>query len=1694
MLLYQQQQNNATMKKYYLLIIIFLSLLGWNNNTIAQPYCNQAQGTAGFPSNVPCQTAVCGYDSWCCNTSWDGVCASEAALDAACGSCLAPPTNDLCANAITIGCGSVTFGYTLNGTNADAPAFCSTFLNTAPGVWYHFTGTGDQIEVSTCSAGTDYDTKIGVFSGSCGALTCVAGNDDDGSCTIGAGAVSSNVIFCSQFGVEYYIYVTGYSTYSGRFELSLNCTPFAAIVTCPADVLQNNDAGLCGAFITVPVPVAGVDYQNAVSFTNNITSDDTASGYYPVGTTSLIWTAASFCANPTCTQTITIQDTEPPVINNCPSDILVTSAPGTCGAVITFEPPRPDSLIADQSQLLTNTSMASFTQMDLAQSFIPAQNVICGAGLYSLSGGAGPADITISLYDNLPNAGGNLLASGTDYGVATGGNASVAWPSTPVVIGNTYYLVFTSSDGSWMIDGSTSDPYPFGNLFANTGYVPFPTYDFPFETFSCAAADMCGSYTFIQTDGTGLTSGSTFPVGITTMEYTATDPFGNSSVCTFSITVADTLAPVINCHADTTLYNDAGICGSLFSFVTPVGVDNCPDIFLPHSNTQNIPLSSGIGCADSYTYPNRLATVFDMPALGYAGPLHITAVELSIDQATSLSGTQMVDVNLYSLSGPMAIANLTLLAREQVIVPDTASAIFHIPLDTIIPDGTVLVYEVYIPDGHTDQNYIRIGTNFDGQSTPSYIMSTDCGVPDFTDLAALGAANAYVMNLIIGTSTQTISGLDSGAVFPVGTTIQSYLSIDAYGNTSTCAFDVTVIDNEAPAICFATIDTIVTYAQPSLTQPPFTVLSGGALTGRPFATGLCCSSNNPMTDMLQFTVDVTGTYGIHQIQTGAWDGYILLYTDSLDFTANPPVTFVGGDDDGTTGIGSSDIDAVTLNAGQQYYLISTAFSTAGNGAFTTSFTGPGNILQGVFPCQTNATLPNDTGMCSAVFNYTVPVGTDNCPGAVTTLTDGLGSGASFPIGVTTEEYTVTDAEGFTSTYSFTVTVEDTELPTITCPPDTTLVSDPGFCTVSGIALGTPVAGDNCGSAFVTNNATGSYAIGTTTVLWTVTDSAGNTATCHQRITVLDTIAPVFNYPADTILFADSGMCSTVLTYTLPVATDLCGGYLTLSQSVNQDSITPLNSVFCNAGGYHTENSYLRVYDLPAMGLPGDLNVSAIEFGIQDALAPSGKQSVTVKLYTLHGPLSYANMTLVASQSDSISNQSLTFYSIPISATISRDSILVVELYTPDGSVDSNLFSIGSNTQGQTGLSYLASIPCTLTEPADLAIVGFPNMHILLNIQAEMTTQLVSGIGSGGTFPVGTTTEVYSATDASGNTGFWSYDVVVIDNQVPSITCMPDTIIMPDSTGCFFTGALLIPPVGDNCGIATLVDDVPAYFPIGSALVTWIVTDINGNPNTCSQLVTIPEIVAPEITCRPDTTISTDPGLCTASGLNITIPVATDNCGVASVINDASTLPLGITLVNWTVTDDAGNTATCTQNVTVTDQEDPTIVCPMDVAVPNDSGVNSASGVNLGTPTIDDNCGVLTVVNNAVEPYAAGNTTVTWTVTDSAGNTATCTQTVTVNSTFGIESMDQDGDALRNDPNPFHSTSRISFYLHSSANVSLKVLDILGQTVAVFFEGKSLDAGAYNEELDARANHMVPGVYYLQLTIDNKTMVSKMMVN
>ena len=191
------------------------------------------------------------------------------------------PANDLCANAEPIACGQTVTGFTEYGT-ADNAGTCGT-SNTAPGVWYTLVGDGSDVTASLCN-NTNYDSKLSVYTGSCGTFTCVTGNDD-------ACGLQSEVNFTATNGTTYYILVHGFGSSVGAFELNVSCVPSGG----PANDLCGNAIALdCGDVVSGTTTGASTD---AVETGSSCGTSITAPGvWYTVDGTGLDITA-SLCNN-----------------------------------------------------------------------------------------------------------------------------------------------------------------------------------------------------------------------------------------------------------------------------------------------------------------------------------------------------------------------------------------------------------------------------------------------------------------------------------------------------------------------------------------------------------------------------------------------------------------------------------------------------------------------------------------------------------------------------------------------------------------------------------------------------------------------------------------------------------------------------------------------------------------------------------------------------------------------------------------------------------------------------------------------------------------------------------------------------------------------------------------------------------------------------------------------------------------------------------------------------------------------------------------------------------------------------------------------------------------------------------------------------------------------------------------------------
>lgn len=207
----------------------------------------------------------------------------------------------------------------------------------------------------------------------------------------------------------------------------------------------------------------------------------------------------------------------------------------------------------------------------------------------------------------------------------------------------------------------------------------------------------------------------------------------------------------------------------------------------------------------------------------------------------------------------------------------------------------------------------------------------------------------------------------------------------------------------------------------------------------------------------------------------------------------------------------------------------------------------------------------------------------------------------------------------------------------------------------------------------------------------------------------------------------------------------------------------------------------------------------------------------------------------------------------------------------------------------------------------------------------------------------------------------------------------------------------------------LISGLPSgsAFPVGVNTVTYIGTDSAGGTNdTCSFTITVNDTQSPVFNCTSNIVTTIDTGMCTAT-INYTVPVATDNCTTTTTLTSGqpsgSAFNIGSHMVTYTSTDGAGNTASCTFSIMVTDNEAPLLSCV--------GNVTSCDSIVTGiAPNASEMCSLPMSVTYTLTgattgsgtgdasgtTFAPGITTVTYTAVDNSGNGSNCSFDVTVN--------------------------------------------------------------------------------------------------
>ena len=326
----------------------------------------------------------------------------------------------------------------------------------------------------------------------------------------------------------------------------------------------------------------------------------------------------------------------------------------------------------------------------------------------------------------------------------------------------------------------------------------------------------------------------------------------------------------------------------------------------------------------------------------------------------------------------------------------------------------------------------------------------------------------------------------------------------------------------------------------------------------------------------------------------------------------------------------------------------------------------------------------------------------------------------------------------------------------------------------------------------------------------------------------------------------------------------------------------------------------------------------------------------------------------------------------------------------------------------------------------------------------------TGTVTGATFNVGVTTVTYTITDSAGNASSCSFKVTIKDVTPPSVgiggcTDVAESVVgngcskIPVTLGdpvyndnCYATASLTLTYTMTGATTGSGIGSVKGLtFNVGVTTVTYTVTDPDNNSANCSFSVTIKDVTPPSVGIGGCTNVSelVSGNGCSKIPVTLFDPTYSDNCYLTSSLTltytmtgatigtgtgsvAGKTFNVGVTTVTYTVTDPDNNLASCSFSVTIHDVTPPNI----SVGCANVTDVITGGGCSMVTgtiqpPTLSDNCwgtSSLTLTYSmtgatlgsgvgsvAGLSFNAGITSVTYTVSDPDGNSASCTFSVTI---------------------------------------------------------------------------------------------------
>ncbi|MBP7699229.1 MAG: HYR domain-containing protein [Saprospiraceae bacterium] len=585
------------------------------------------------------------------------------------------------------------------------------------------------------------------------------------------------------------------------FTVIVRDTMPPVILSCPSDISMEVQSGDCGQIVFWNEPIATDECQ----ISSFVGTPFTSGSMIPVGTTLITYIARDGSGNTdTCSFTVTIIDNSIPIITNCPGNITVDNAPGTCGATVTWLEPT----IIDNCDINQLTIVRSHESGDL----FPVGTTAVTYYVSDPAGNETTCTFVVTVNDIEPPVITNCTDEIQIYLPAGKCDTVLFFPEPTITDNCVPIIVQNFYPGDTFGVGAHSVVYAVRDASGTLVTCTFPIYifdtiapsftDCPTDIIVSADASGCGANVSWNPDisatddcGTILelinshNPGDYFNVGTTTVTYSAFDNSGNIGICSFNVTVLDTQPPTYtNCPADISVNVVGTNCERQVFWTPPTINDNClsqlsevsshmPGELFPVGTTHiTYVITDTGGGVDSCS--------FNITVTENTAPVLINGCSDDIVVYTSVGGGCGQTVNWPI---PRFVDNCD---------EDLTYAANYQPNDFYATGVTNVV--VTATDDSGNQGVCSFNITVIDTIAPTTLSPCPNNITQVVNDDACGAIVTWMVPLFADHCNLSVnSNFHSGDFLPLGTTTVTYTAQDASGNTTMCSFTVTLTDNVA---------------------------------------------------------------------------------------------------------------------------------------------------------------------------------------------------------------------------------------------------------------------------------------------------------------------------------------------------------------------------------------------------------------------------------------------------------------------------------------------------------------------------------------------------------------------------------------------------------------------------------------------------------------------------------------------------------------------------------------------------------------------------------------------------------------------------------------------------------------------------------------------------------------------------------